>query len=136
AGGLALLLTPAEAMADTAALPAAAPSPSPSARPSPGLNPARPSPTPSATPTPSPSASPTNAGLQNRQAQGQLIGDLTAAEAHALMLEKSLSQSQLGLVALGQQILDAQRQISQLDISIAAVTAQHAEVSARLAADR
>lgn len=77
-----------------------------------------------------------SAGLQNRQAQGQLIGDLTAAEAHALMLEKSLSQSQLGLVALGQQILDAQRQISQLDTSIAAVTAQHAEVSARLAADR
>ena len=65
-----------------------------------------------------------------------MIGDLTASEAHALMLEKSLSQSQLSLVALGQQILDAERQISQLDIRIAAVTAQHAEISARLASDR
>jgi len=128
AGGLTLLLAPAAALADTAASPAALPSPSPAA--------ASPSPTPAATPTASPSASPAGQSLQNRQAQGQLIGDLTAAEAHALMLEKSLSQSQLGLVALGQQILDAQRQISKLDASIAAVTAQHAEVSARLAADR
>jgi len=52
------------------------------------------------------------------------------------MLENSLSQSQLGLVALGQQILEAQRQISELDTRISAVTAQHEEVSARLASDR
>ena len=123
AGGLALLLAPAAALADTAASTAASPSPSPSASSSPA-------------PTASPAASPTSQGLQNRQAQGQLIGDLTAAETHALMLEKSLSQSQLALVALGQQILDKQRQIAQLDASIAAVTAQHAEVSAHLAADR
>ena len=136
AGGLGLLLAPAGALADTAASPAASASPSPSASASPVANSASPSPTPSATPTASPSASPTSPALQNRQAQGQLIGDLTAAEAHALMLEKSLSQSQLALVALGQQILDAQRQISQLDTRIAAVTAQHAEVSARLLSDR
>jgi murein DD-endopeptidase MepM/ murein hydrolase activator NlpD len=134
AGGLGLLLSPAGALADTAG--AATVSPSPSASSSPAANPLIPSPTPSPTPAVSPSVSPTSAALQNRQAQGQLIGDLTASEAHALMLEKSLSQSQLGLVALGQQILDAQKQISELDTKIAAVTAQHEEVSARLASDR
>jgi murein DD-endopeptidase MepM/ murein hydrolase activator NlpD len=133
AGGL-TTLAPAAALADTAASPAA----SPSASSSPAANPVSPSPGPAATPAGSPSASPSpsSPGLQNRQAQGQLIGDLTAAEAHALMLEKSLSQSQLSLVALGQRILDAERQIAQLDARIAAVTAQHAEVSARLASDR
>jgi murein DD-endopeptidase MepM/ murein hydrolase activator NlpD len=109
AGTLGLLLAPAAALADTA--------PSPSG-------------------SPSPSSSPTSPALQNRQAQGQLIGDLTASEAHAVILETSLSQSQLGLVALGQQIFDAQKQISELDTRIAAVTAQHEEVTARLASDR
>jgi murein DD-endopeptidase MepM/ murein hydrolase activator NlpD len=138
AGGLGLLLAPAGALADTAGPSGASTSasPSPSASSSPAANPSTPSPKPSATPTASPGASPTTPALQNRQAQGQLIGALTASEAHALMLEKSLSQSQLSLVALGQQILDAQKQISELDTRIAAVTAQHAEVSARLAADR
>jgi murein DD-endopeptidase MepM/ murein hydrolase activator NlpD len=127
------MLAPAGALADTAA-PSSAPaaSPSPSASSSPAANPS----TPSAKPSATPSASPTSPSLQNRQAQGQLIGDLTAAETHALMLEKSLSQSQLGLVALGQQILDAQKQISDLDTRIASVTAQHAEVTARLVSDR
>jgi murein DD-endopeptidase MepM/ murein hydrolase activator NlpD len=131
AGGLAFL-APAAALADTAASPAA----SPSASSSPAVNPASSFPTPSATPTGSPNPSPSSPGLLNRQAQDQLIGDLTASEAHALMLEDSLSQSQLGLVALGQQILDAQKQISELDTRIAAVTVQHEEVSARLATDR
>jgi murein DD-endopeptidase MepM/ murein hydrolase activator NlpD len=134
AGGVGLLLSPAGVLADTAVSPTA--SPSPSASSSPAASSATPSPKPSGTPAASPSASPTSQALQNRQAQGQLIGDLTASEAHALMLEKSLSQSQLGLVALGQQILDAQRQISDLDTRIAAVTAQHEEVSAQLASDR
>lgn len=128
AGGLGLLLSPAGALADSAAPLTASPTASPSASSSPAAKPVAPS--------PKPSASPTSPGLQNRQAQGQLIGVLTASEAHALMLEKSLSQSQLGLVALGQQILDAEGQISQLDSRIAAVTAQHAEISARLASDR
>jgi len=134
AGGVGLLLSPAGALADTAG--AATASPSPSGSSSPAANPLIPSPTPSPTAAVSPSASPTSAPLQNRQAQGQLIGDLTASEVHALMLENSLSQSQLGLVALGQQILEAQRQISELDTRIAVVTAQHEEVSARLALDR
>jgi murein DD-endopeptidase MepM/ murein hydrolase activator NlpD len=134
AGGIALLLSPAGVLADTAGSPTA--SPSPSASSSPAANSVTPSPKPSGTPAASPSASPTSQALQNREAQGQLIGDLTASEAHALMLEKSLSQSQLGLVALGQQILDAQRQISDLDTRIAAVTAQHEAVSAQLATDR
>lgn len=138
AGGLGLMLAPAGALADTAgpAGASASAAQSPSTSSSPTANPPTLSPKPSATPTASPSASPTSPALQNRQAQGQLIGDLTASEAHALMLEKSLSQSQLGLVALGQQILDAQKQISELDTRIGAVTAQHAEVSARLASDR
>jgi murein DD-endopeptidase MepM/ murein hydrolase activator NlpD len=134
AGGVGLLLSPAGVLADTAVSPTA--SPSPSASSSPAANSVTPSPKPSGTPAASPSASPTSQALQNREAQGQLIGDLTASEAHALMLEKSLSQSQLGLVALGQQILDAQRQISDLDTRIAAVTAQHEAVSAQLATDR
>jgi murein DD-endopeptidase MepM/ murein hydrolase activator NlpD len=146
AGGLSLL-APAGALAEVAGTPAGTPSASPGANPSPAASPA-PSPTtsplakPAASPKPpvppatSPLATPTSPGLQNRQAQGQLIGDLTAAEAHALMLEKSLSQSQLGLVALGQQILDAERELSQLDSRIAAVSAKHAEVSAQLASDR
>ena len=134
AGGIGLLLSPASALADTAG--AATASPSPSASSSPTANPLIPFPTPSPTTAVSPSASPTSPALQNRQAQGQLIGDLTASEVHALMLENSLSQSQLGLVALGQQILEAQRQISELDTRIAAVTAEHEEVSARLASDR
>lgn len=52
------------------------------------------------------------------------------------MLEKSLTQSQLSLVALGQQILDAQQQVSRLDTRITTVTLQHQEVTSRLQADR
>jgi len=151
AGGLGLLLAPAGALADTAGPGASAPATSPSASPSPATTAtatptavATPSASAAATPTavatPSASAaaspSPASQALQNRQAQGQLIGDLTASEAHALMLEKSLNDSQLGLIALGQQILDSEKQVSQLDTRISAVTAQHAEVSARLASDR
>ncbi len=89
-------------------------------------------------PTPSPSASPSpaNPTLRNRQPQGEVIGALTAAEAHALMLETSLNQSELGLIALGQQILDSEKEVAQLDSHISAVTALHAEVSARLQVDR
>ena len=135
--GFGLLLAPTGAFADTAGS-AAAPTASPSPSPSPGAVPTAATPTPGATPSASASASPSPAhqALQNRQAQSQLIGDLTAAEAHALMLEKSLNQSQLGLMALGQQILDSEKQVSQLDTRISAVTAQHAEVSGRLASDR
>jgi murein DD-endopeptidase MepM/ murein hydrolase activator NlpD len=135
AGGLGLLLAPAGTLATAAgATPTASPSPSPS----PAAVPTAASPTPAATPSasPGPSPSPAHPAVQNRQAQSQLIGDLTAAEAHALMLEKSLNQSQLGLMALGQQILDTEKQVSQLDARISAVTAQHAEVSGRLALDR
>jgi murein DD-endopeptidase MepM/ murein hydrolase activator NlpD len=52
------------------------------------------------------------------------------------MLENSLHQSELSLIALGQQILDAEKQVSQLDTRIAAVTALHARVSTQLQADR
>ncbi len=52
------------------------------------------------------------------------------------MLEKSLNQSQLGLMALGQQILDSEKEVDHLDTRITAVSAQHAEVSARLQRDR
>src|SRR5207244_7581667 len=53
-----------------------------------------------------------------------------------LPLEKSLNQAELSLVALGQQILDSEKQVSQLDTRIAGVTAQHAQVSAQLQSDR
>ncbi|HEY0493576.1 MAG TPA: M23 family metallopeptidase [Candidatus Dormibacteraeota bacterium] len=93
-------------------------------------------PTPLVTPSPSASPSAKSQALQNRQAQAQLIGDLTASEAHALMLEKALIDSQAGLVGIGQQILDNQRQLTQLDSRIAEVTRQHQAVSSRLKSDR
>jgi murein DD-endopeptidase MepM/ murein hydrolase activator NlpD len=65
-----------------------------------------------------------------------LIGALTASEAHALMLEKSLNQSELSLIALGQQILDSEKQVSGLDSRIAAVSALHLQVSGQLQQDR
>jgi len=84
--------------------------------------------------TPSPTAR--SQALQNKQAQGQLIGDLTASEAHALMLEKSLNQSQVGLMGLGQQILDSERAVSALDARIAEIVRQHEATSNRLQSDR
>jgi murein DD-endopeptidase MepM/ murein hydrolase activator NlpD len=126
AGMLGLLVAPAGVLADS---PSPSPSPSPATSPAVSLW---------ALPTPKPSASPapTSQALRNREAQSQLIGDLTASEAHALMLEKSLSQSELSLVALGQQILDAEKQVAELDTRITAVTALHEQVTARLQSDR
>lgn len=136
AGGFGLAVLPAGAYAGVSASPSASPNPSPSATPSPSASPgASPQPAASQSPSPSSSAKP-NYELQNKAAESQAIGELTAAEAHALMLEKSLSQAQLGLMGLGQQIVDAEKQVSDLDGRIAAVTAQHAQVSARLQTDR
>ncbi|HVS07006.1 MAG TPA: M23 family metallopeptidase [Candidatus Dormibacteraeota bacterium] len=130
-GLLGLLVAPAAVLAGT---PGASPSPSPGPSPttSPVANPTQPGPSHS----PAPSPSPTNTGLLNRQPQGQLIADLTASEAHALMLEKSLNQSELSLIALGQQIVDAEKQVASLDSRITAVSALHEQVSTRLQADR
>jgi murein DD-endopeptidase MepM/ murein hydrolase activator NlpD len=138
AGAIGALLAPAGAFA---AVPPVAPYTA-SPTPAPSASPGGPSPSPGASASPSPSASPSataapkNETLQNRQAQGQLIGALTASEAHALMLEKSLNQSELSLIALGQQILDGEKQVSGLDSRITAVTALHQQVSARLLQDR
>jgi len=139
--GAAGLLTPRLALADTAADPAAMPTTTPTAEVSTAATPAAtpiatPPPTPSASPSASPSAAPKSQTLQNRQAQAQLIGDLTASEAHALMLEKALTDSQAGLVGLGQQILDNERQLAQLDTRLAEVARQHQQVTARLQTDR
>jgi len=129
--------TPTTAAASPATTPAGSPSVSPSGNPAaaPGSLPAAtPAASPSASPSPSPSAK--SQTLQNKQAQSQLIGDLTSSEAHALMLEKALTDSQAGLVGVGQQILDNQRQLAQLDNRIAEVTRQHQAVSSRLQSDR
>ncbi|HEY9286662.1 MAG TPA: peptidoglycan DD-metalloendopeptidase family protein [Candidatus Dormibacteraeota bacterium] len=83
----------------------------------------------------SPSSKPQDQ-LKNKEAQTDLIGELTASEAHALLLEKSLSQAQLGLIGLGQQIIDSQKQVADLDGRISTVTTQHAQVSAQLRTDR
>ena len=141
AGLVGLLLIPAGALADTppGAVPTAtaAPSASPGSETS-----AAATPTPAAgaapvsTPSPTVAPAPSTQALRNSHAQGELIGDLTASEAHALMLEKSLNQSELSLVALGQQILDSEKQVSQLDRRIAGVAVQHEQVSARLRSDR
>jgi len=131
AGVVGVLGAPAGDLADTpGVLPSASPNPSPAT--TPAATGATPAPSTSASASPSPAA-PT---LQNRQSQGQLIGALTASEAHALMLEKSLHQSELSLIALGQQIFDAEKQVSQLDSRITAVTALHAQVSTQLQTDR
>ena len=131
AGVLGLLTVPAGVLADTpGVLPSASPSPNPAL--SVGATSATPAPSPSAAASTSP-AGPT---LQNRESQGQLIDALTASEAHALMLEKSLHQSELSLIALGQQILEGEKQVSQLDTRITAVTALHAQVSTKLQTDR
>ena len=133
AGVLGLLVAPAGVLADTTpADPSPAPSPSPAS--SPAASPSTPAPAPSGTPAASPA--PTNQALRNREAQGELIGDLTASEAHALMLEKALNQSELSLIALGQQILDSEKQVAQLDDHITAITALHEEVKARLQSNR
>jgi murein DD-endopeptidase MepM/ murein hydrolase activator NlpD len=129
-GLLGLLVAPAAVLADT---PGA--SPSPSASPSPTTSPGAGG-TQGPPPSPAPSPSPTNPGLLNRQPQGQLIADLTASEAHALMLEKSLNQSELSLIALGQQIFEAEKQVASLDSRITAVSALREQVSTRLEADR
>jgi murein DD-endopeptidase MepM/ murein hydrolase activator NlpD len=141
AGLIGLLLVPAGALADT--VPEASPAPSASPTPSPApQTTAAPAPTaaasasPLSTPSPAVAPAPATQALRNSHAQGELIGDLTASEAHALMLEKSLNQSELSLVALGQQILDSEKQVSQLDRRIATVAAQHEQVSARLQSDR
>jgi len=130
---LGLLVRPAGVLAD---MPGASPSAAPS--PNPGIAPGGLGWTLASSPSPLPSVSPSPVGptLQNRDAQGQLIGALTASEAHALMLEKSLNQSELSLIALGQQIFDAEKQVSLVDSRIATVTALHAQVSTQLQADR
>ena len=139
-------LVPTFAFADVSAGASASASPAPSTSASPATSPSPASAFPAATPAPSPSIaatpsvssspSPKGQALQNRQAQAQLIGDLTASEAHALMLEKAVNDSQAGLVGIGQQILESERQLAQLDSRIAAISSQHQQVSARLQSDR
>lgn len=101
------------------------------ALPSPSASPAA-SPSASASPSPSPPAS----ILANKEAQGQIIADLTAAEGHALMLERSLSQAQVHLLALAQQVADADRELSKLDAQLAVVRTQHEAAAAQLQQDR
>jgi len=135
AGVLGLLIAPAGALAATS--PTASATPTPSSTPANGAAPsASPAASPAASASPTASASPKSQSLQNRQAQGQLIEALTASEAHALMLEKSLNQSELSLIALGQQILDGEKQVSGLDTRITAVSALHEQVSGRLLQDQ
>jgi murein DD-endopeptidase MepM/ murein hydrolase activator NlpD len=84
---------------------------------------------------PSPSGSATPQSLQNAQAQAQLIGALTASEAHALMLGKSVEQAQVNLMALGQQLLDGERQLDRLNGRLISVTAQQKAASFQLQSD-
>ena len=122
-------------MADLSPPPVVAISPGTSVTPAPSPTDA-PAASPSLAPAPVASPTPASPGLRNQGAQSELIGDLTAAEAHALMLENSVHQSEIGLIALGQQILDSEKHVSDLDARIDSVSAQHEQVSARLAADR
>jgi murein DD-endopeptidase MepM/ murein hydrolase activator NlpD len=138
AGGIGLVLMPAGALADTLPSPAPSATAAPAATPTtPPLTPATPGASPAASVAPAPAtATKPKDALQNKEAQSELIGDLTASETHALMLEKSLNQSELGLMGLGQQILDSEKQVSQLDDRISAVSAEHARVASQLKTDR
>ena len=125
------LLQPLAAGADTVATPSPSPSPGASAAvPSPG-----PAPSITASPAPSPSAAGTAQTLRNTQAQAELIGALTASEAHALMLQRSIDQADLNLLALGQQLLDGRKQLDQLDHRLADVQGQRKDAAFRLGAD-
>lgn len=119
-----LSAVPALGSGTPAPIPLLAPSPSPS----PSDSAARAGSAPSASPRPD--------TLQNKEAQGQIIADLTAAEGHAVMLERSLAESQANLLALGQQVADADRQLAQLDSQLSAVRAERQQATARLQADR
>ena len=124
-----LLLQPIAALAATAPTIAPPDNTSPLAAPSPQPSAAGPSPSPSAP------AGPTGA-LRNSQAQGELIAALTASEAHALMLQRSINQAQLNLVALGQQLLDGRRQLAGLDQRLAEVRGQRKDAAFRLQSDQ
>ena len=137
AGVLGLLLATAGALAAISPTGPGMLSPSPTPSSTPAASPSTsPAPSPVASPSPAPGASPKNQSLQNRQAQGQLIGALTASEGHALLLETSVNQAELSLIALGQQILDGEKKVSGLDSRLTAVSALHEQVSGRLAQDR
>src|SRR5207248_3955061 len=103
---------------------------SPQASASPSASPAT-----AASAAPSPSASPSAPALRNTQAQGELIAALTASEAHALMLQRSINQAQLNLVTLGQQLLDGRRQLLGLDQRLSDVQTQRKDAAFRLQAD-
>jgi murein DD-endopeptidase MepM/ murein hydrolase activator NlpD len=126
---LSLVVPPLSALADATA------SPSPSSSPSPiAATTSAPSPSANASPVPSPSASPQT--LANKQAQGELIGALTASEAHALMLQKSIAQAELNLMALGQQLLDGRQQLTRLDRRLNDVRSQQTDAIFRLQHDQ
>lgn len=121
---VALLITLASSLAalgSTAPTSALGPSPTPAASPSAG-------------PTPAPSAQ--SGALQNREAQGQIIADLTAAEGDALMLEQSLAEGQLHLLGLAQKVADADRQLATLDTQLDVLRVKHQAAAAQLQQDR
>jgi murein DD-endopeptidase MepM/ murein hydrolase activator NlpD len=81
-------------------------------------------------PSTSPQAQP------NKEAQEQLIGSLTAAEAHALMLDRSLQESQASMIALGKEVFEGERALLRLDARLDEVHAKRLEAQNRLEADR
>ncbi|HEY8677704.1 MAG TPA: peptidoglycan DD-metalloendopeptidase family protein [Candidatus Dormibacteraeota bacterium] len=87
---------------------------------------------PSATPT----THPTPPGLANKDAETLLVGELAAAESHAMLLQAALDQSQLTTVALGRQLLDAQRALRRLDDRLHRIQADRERVSGRVTASR
>ncbi len=144
---LALSLVPADVFSAESPSPGP-PAPSPSASPPPGPPLTdNPSPAPSTSPTPAgaavtplPSASPSPSARpnpsQNKEARNQLIRNLTVSEAYALALQRSLAQSQLKLLTLGQQVLDADRELASLNARLDAVRAEHIAVAEKLQDDR
>ncbi|MDQ6709609.1 MAG: M23 family metallopeptidase [Candidatus Dormibacteraeota bacterium] len=65
-----------------------------------------------------------------------MAGELALSESHALILQAALDQSQLNAVALGHQLLDAQRSLKSLDDHLHRVRSDHERVSSQLAANR
>jgi len=106
----------------------------------PALSPTPLPPSPSAVPSPRPARTPDPAaprpGELDLRAQDDLIESLTASEASALALQRSLGQLQAGLLVLGKQVLEADQALSQLDQRLTGIRIDQARVATRLDRER
>jgi murein DD-endopeptidase MepM/ murein hydrolase activator NlpD len=65
-----------------------------------------------------------------------VVGSLTAAEAHALMLDRSLQESQASMIALAKEVLEGERALVRLEGRLEEVRGKRLAAQTRLEADR